>query len=392
MRPVTRLRPSAMAPSSSRWASEIFSGRTPTRSLPPLVVGAEHRPPGSLSLAPPAVTTRSSPFFSATSASMRLEVPRKFATNVVFGFSYRSAGRAELFDPAAVHHRDRVGHRHGLLLVVGDVHEGDADLGLDALELQLHLAAQLEVEGAERLVEEQHLGVVDQRAGDGDALLLAAGELVRLALGEVAELHELQHVVDLLLHRLDAPPAQPEGDVLGDVQVREERVRLEDGVHRPLVRRQIGDVLVAEEDRAGGRLLKPGDHAERGGLATARRAEQGEERALRDGQFERVDGGEGAVRLADPGEADVAAGGAVCHGWGPRVLRGKGGTLIRGRAAQDPMSLENFCSYAVSSASLSERKEWDFAVIARSGRMSSFCASAGSILASSSRTPSTGHW
>ena len=84
---------------------------------------------------------------------------------------------------------------------MGDVDEGDADLGLDALELQLHLAAQLEVEGAERLVEQQHLGVVDQRAGDGDALLLAAGELVRLALGEVAELDEVEHVADLLLAR-----------------------------------------------------------------------------------------------------------------------------------------------------------------------------------------------
>ena len=65
--------------------------------------------------------------------------------------------RAELLDPARVHHRDRVGHRHGLLLVVRDVHEGDADLGLDPLELDLHLPAQLEVERAERLVEQQHL-------------------------------------------------------------------------------------------------------------------------------------------------------------------------------------------------------------------------------------------
>ena len=34
--------------------------------------------------------------------------------------------RAELLDPAAVHDRDRVGHRHRLLLVVRDVDEGDA--------------------------------------------------------------------------------------------------------------------------------------------------------------------------------------------------------------------------------------------------------------------------
>ena len=43
--------------------------------------------------------------------------------------------------------------------------------------------AQLEVERTERLVEQQHLGPVDQRAGQGDPLALAAGELVRPALG-----------------------------------------------------------------------------------------------------------------------------------------------------------------------------------------------------------------
>ena len=57
-------------------------------------------------------------------------------------------GRPHLLDHPGVHDRDRVGHRHGLLLVVRDVHERDAHLGLDALELDLHLAAQLEVEGA----------------------------------------------------------------------------------------------------------------------------------------------------------------------------------------------------------------------------------------------------
>ena len=88
-----------------------------------------------------------------------------------------------------------------------DVHEREADLGLDPLELELHLAAQLEVERAERLVEQQHLGTVDDRAGQRDALLLAAGELRGLAVGEVAELDQLERVVDLLLE-LDSSPRE----------------------------------------------------------------------------------------------------------------------------------------------------------------------------------------
>ncbi len=198
--------------------------------------------------------------------------------------------------------------------------ERDADLGLDALQLQLHLTPQLEVEGAERFVEEQHPGGVDQRAGHGDALLLAAGELVRLLARLLAQLHELQHVPDLLLHRLDAAPAQTEGDVLEDVEVWEEGVGLEDRVHRPLVRRQVRDLLVAEEDGAGGRFLQARDHPQGGRLPAAGSAEQSEKGALRDGEVEGVYGGEGAVVLADPGETDVAA--VVCavctgHGVGP---------------------------------------------------------------------------
>ena len=75
-----------------------------------------------------------------------------------------------------------------------DVHERDADLGLDPLELQLHLPAQLEVERAERLVEQQHLRPVDDRPGQRDPLLLAAGELRGLAPGEVAELDQLERL------------------------------------------------------------------------------------------------------------------------------------------------------------------------------------------------------
>ena len=85
--------------------------------------------------------------------------------------------------------------RHGLLLVVRDVHERDADVLLDALELDLQLLAQAQVERAERLVEEQRARPVDERAGERHALLLAAGQLGRLALAEVAELDEVERLV-----------------------------------------------------------------------------------------------------------------------------------------------------------------------------------------------------
>ena len=73
-----------------------------------------------------------------------------------------------------------------------DVDERDADRLLDVLELDLHLLAELQVERAQRLVEQQHAGSVDERARQGDALPLPARELARLALRERAQADERQ--------------------------------------------------------------------------------------------------------------------------------------------------------------------------------------------------------
>ena len=60
---------------------------------------------------------------------------------------------------------------------MGDEHERDPDLLLQRLELDPQLLADLGVERAERLVEQQHRGSQDERARERDALLLAAREL-----------------------------------------------------------------------------------------------------------------------------------------------------------------------------------------------------------------------
>ena len=177
--------------------------------------------------------------------------------------------RAELLDPPAVHHRDRVGHRHRFLLVVRDVDERDPDLLLDPLELHLHVLAQLEVERAERLVEKKHARMVHERSAEGDALLLSSRELLRLALRESGQADELEHLRDpspqLILG--DALALEPECDVVLDRHVREERVALKHRVDVPLVRRQPDHVLIAQEDPPFGRLLEAPDHPERGRLA-----------------------------------------------------------------------------------------------------------------------------
>ena len=68
--------------------------------------------------------------------------------------------------------------RHGLFLVMGDMDEGGAHLLLDGLQLILHLAAELEIERPQGLIEKQHGGLHHKGAGQGHALPLAAGKLV----------------------------------------------------------------------------------------------------------------------------------------------------------------------------------------------------------------------
>ena len=64
----------------------------------------------------------------------------------------------------------------------------------DALELVVQDVAGHGVEGAERLVHQEHLGLLGEGPGQGDALAHAAGQLVGLAVGEAGELHELEQL------------------------------------------------------------------------------------------------------------------------------------------------------------------------------------------------------
>ncbi len=200
--------------------------------------------------------------------------------------------RAVLLQPAAVDHRDMVGERQRLGLVVGDIDEGDAGAALQALELDAHLLAQLGVEIGERLVEQQDLGLDHQAAGERDALLLAARQLVRIARREPGEVDERQRLLDLLpgLRRRRLPDLEAKHDVLVYGLVRPHRIVLEHHAHAALIRRGHaagrGDEPVADMDGAGVGHDIARDHAQGRGLAAAARAEQRDELIVLDVEIE----------------------------------------------------------------------------------------------------------
>jgi len=101
---------------------------------------------------------------------------------------------AGLLDASGVEHDYPVGELERLLLVVSDEESGRADLELDAPDLVPEPRPDLGVEGGERFVEEQHLGLDRQRPGQRDPLLLAARELVRETVREGGEADQLQHL------------------------------------------------------------------------------------------------------------------------------------------------------------------------------------------------------
>ena len=217
------------------------------------------------------------------------EVPHEARGRVLV----QAAGRADLLDAPALHYRDAVGQAERLDLVVGHEEHRDAEPALEQLQLDPHLLAELGIEVAERLVQQQEIRLVHERPAESQALHLAAAQQRGRARLESLESDQAQHPLDLVADDAALHAAEREriGDVLEDGHVRPDRVRLEDHAEVPEVRREEhpprhrGHHAAAQRDLARVGALEPGDQAQRGRLAAAARSEQGEDFAPPD--FER---------------------------------------------------------------------------------------------------------
>ena len=91
------------------------------------------------------------------------------------------ARRTDLLYPSMVHDDDPVGEHHGFLLVVRYIYKRYPERSPQMLELGLQILPQLQIQCAKRFIQQQHLRFVGNGAGDGHALPLSAGQLVREA-------------------------------------------------------------------------------------------------------------------------------------------------------------------------------------------------------------------
>ena len=96
-------------------------------------------------------------------------------------------------------------------------------------------------------------------------------------------------------------------------------VALEDHGHIPLIGWQLVDLVTVQDDMAFGGEFKTGDEAQRGRLATAGRAQQGDEAALFDIDTHVVDGYNTRVQIFDANR--MYADGYGSHGNGAGQFR-----------------------------------------------------------------------
>src|SRR6516165_4086272 len=193
-----------------------------------------------------------------------------------------------LQQPPLAHHRDAMTETERLVHVMRHHNHGRAEAPLDVEQIFLGLGTDDGVECSERLVHQQHGGLGGERAGDTDALLLAAGQLVRQNVGKRGgiELKDLQQLSHARPYALIRPAEQPwhGSDILGHGAVRKEAVPLNRVADTPAqeVRGLAARVGPIEQYPAAGRLDQTVDHAQQRRLARPRGADDHRDRVALD--------------------------------------------------------------------------------------------------------------
>ena len=185
-------------------------------------------------------------------------------------------------DDADFHYDDAPG-AGGDFIAVGDEDDGFA-VGVELVEEVEDFEAGLGIEVAGGFVGEDEERVVDEGAGDGDALLLAAGELLGAVVEAMAEADELREgdAVFVAVGEIAALVKERDVDVLDDRELVDEVVGLEDEAERAaaeggeLVVVHGGDVLAAEKIFAGGGAVEAAEDVEESRFARTRRAHDGD--------------------------------------------------------------------------------------------------------------------
>ena len=178
-----------------------------------------------------------------------------------------------------------------------------------------HLLHHFRIEGGGGLVEEHDLGVHAQGARDGDALLLAAGQLAGIFVGLLGDLHpgQVMHgeLLGLALGHFAHPDGR-QGAILQNAQMGKQVEILED--HADLaadlvdLAQIIGQLHALHDDAPGLMLLQPVDAADQRRLARARGSADDDALALPHAQVDVAQHMELPIPFVDADHLDGGAG------------------------------------------------------------------------------------
>ena len=187
------------------------------------------------------------------------------------------AGRALFDDETALHHRNTVADLGRDPQIVRDKEHREVELAAHLVQQLQHLVLHRDVQRRDRLVADQEFRLHGQRTRNADALALAAGELVRVAVDRVRRQVHHRHQVagalqGFLAREAEIHRALDDGFADGAARIERAVGILKNELHPPPHRAEFrflhrGDVDVVDPDRAAGRLHQPRDAARHGRLA-----------------------------------------------------------------------------------------------------------------------------
>ena len=217
--------------------------------------------------------------------------------------------RADLLHLAIAHDDDAVGQRHRLDLIMGDVKHRLAHPALQQGDFLAHAGAQLGVKVRQRLIQQKHRRIADQRPAKRDALHLPARQLTGLTIQQMGDVQHLGGGVDPAndLVGRGAAHLEAKGHVGADRLVRIKRIVLEHHGDVAVLGFQRGHIAPADHQRAAADPFKSGDHAQRRRFAAARRPQQNDQLAGRDLKVDALDRDDLPIHLAQFAQTDL------CH-------------------------------------------------------------------------------
>ena len=150
------------------------------------------------------------------------------------------------------------------------------------------LFTHLRIQRAERFIQQQNLRLYRQGARQRHALLLTTGQLRRIAIRQVSQLHHLQQFGHFGFNRrrIGSFTARQHGQAKSDViehrHMAEQRIVLEDEAHFTVAGVHPADVGAVEADMTAGLMLQPGDNPQQGSFPGAGRPQQRDHLSGRD--------------------------------------------------------------------------------------------------------------